>query len=675
MKTVPSSFRVPVRLSFFNEMDFTDFGNEGPVEFDDENNQLKAELKRLRDTLLRNNEIMNELEEENVELHGKIEKITLGCPKCAILEQTVLGLRSTLEQYTVDSCRMSEEIATLNASLDSARAEIDELRRARTMISPNESTFNISFDSSTMNRLQEERDIAMFELQSAKYQISALELERNDNAERADAFAVEAQELRKQLKELREQLHQIESERMESVVNIGISKRGNSMFAEDSNVISSIFYLLFAEERLKLEADFKLLYSRYLLVSKENCRLYGELDEARLLASRQSGSEVGDGAGRCRCYYTSTELVELRARIQTMDYRLARAQNELIDLAKTRCGTDPLLKSYYRSLKLEMESLRQERNKLRDERNKLMDENASFAARTSKAEKFMEVAKDDIERLKMQLSMLREDGRKKDAAEVSQLVYGTNGSSGAKISAAVSALEWTAASTEDRKVQKPHGFTDEDKRVTKAEPFTPLFPKEKHDSSINPDTETRIEQTRSEVLSKKVKFADADRNNEQGALRSDSMSASELRRIGRKQARSAQSKSKVFSAEPLMKFVAKPLTALEKGYGEDPLSHEVLSSTHASASDKSCFSKEGSLTTGAEDFESSRTLPTTNTGDGEVERNPPSSNFSENGGDFEAHCVSHQIPLDSSKNFNWKTVQDVPEEKENVSSSSCSRNL
>uniref|UniRef100_A0A0K0DHC5 Uncharacterized protein n=1 Tax=Angiostrongylus cantonensis TaxID=6313 RepID=A0A0K0DHC5_ANGCA len=491
-------------------MDFTDFGNEGPVEFDDENNQLKAELKRLRDTLLRNNEIMNELEEENVELHGKIEKITLGCPKCAILEQTVLGLRSTLEQYTVDSCRMSEEIATLNASLDSARAEIDELRRARTMISPNESTFNISFDSSTMNRLQEERDIAMFELQSAKYQISALELERNDNAERADAFAVEAQELRKQLKELREQLHQIESERMESVVNIGISKRGNSMFAEDSN---------FAEERLKLEADFKLLYSRYLLVSKENCRLYGELDEARLLASRQSGSEFLKAAGRCRCYYTSTELVELRARIQTMDYRLARAQNELIDLAKTRCGTDPLLKSYYRSLKLEMESLRQERNKLRDERNKLMDENASFA---------------------------------KVLSLVSQLVYGTNGSSGAKISAAVSALEWTAASTEDRKVQKPHGFTDEDKRVTKAEPFTPLFPKEKHDS---------------------------------------------------------------------------------------------------------------------------RTLPTTNTGDGEVERNPPSSNFSENGGDFEAHCVSHQIPLDSSKNFNWKTVQDVPEEKENVSSSSCSRNL
>ncbi|VDM63930.1 unnamed protein product [Angiostrongylus costaricensis] len=320
-------------------MDFTDFVNERPVEFDDENNQLKAELKRLRDTLLRNNEIMNELEEENVELHGKIEKISLGCPKCAVLEQTVLGLKSTLEQYTVDSCRMSEEIAALNASLDSARAEIDELRRGRTLISPDESTFNTSLDTSTMNRLQEERDIAMFELQSAKYQISALEFERNDNAERADALAVEAQELRKQLKELREQLHQIESERMESVINIGISKRGNSMFAEDSN---------FAEERLKLESDFKLLYSRYLLVSKENCRLYGELDEARLFASQQSGSEA---AGRCRCYYMSTELVELRARLQTMDYRLARAQNDLIDLAKTKCGTDPLLKSYYRSLK------------------------------------------------------------------------------------------------------------------------------------------------------------------------------------------------------------------------------------------------------------------------------------------------------------------------------------
>ncbi|VDM55755.1 unnamed protein product [Angiostrongylus costaricensis] len=281
---------------------------------------------------------------------------------------------------------------------------------------------------------------------------------------------------RKSIAELREQLHQIESERMESVINIGISKRGNSMFAEDSN---------FAEERLKLESDFKLLYSRYLLVSEENCRLYGEFDEARLFASRQSGNEA---AGRCRCYYMSTELVELRARLQTMDYRLARAQNDLIDLAKTKCGTDPLLKSYYRSLKLEMESLRQERNKLRDERNKLLDENASLA-------KFMEVAKDDIERLKMQLSMLRENGRKKDATEVSQLVYGTNASDGAKISAAVSALEWTATSTEDHKivntvneekqilsfqVQNPHGFTDHDKGVTKAEPLTPLFLNEKH---------------------------------------------------------------------------------------------------------------------------------------------------------------------------------------------------
>ncbi|VDM55776.1 unnamed protein product [Angiostrongylus costaricensis] len=158
----------------------------------------------------------------------------------------------------------------------------------------------------------------------------------------------------------------------------------------------------------------------------------------------------------------STELVELRARLQTMDYRLARAQNDLIDLAKTKCGTDPLLKSYYRSLKLEMESLRQERNKLRDERNKLVDENASLA---------------NVFNL------------------VSQLVYGTNASDGAKISAAVSALEWTATSTEDHKivntvneekqilsfqVQNPHGFIDQDKGVTKAEPLTPLFLNEKH---------------------------------------------------------------------------------------------------------------------------------------------------------------------------------------------------
>lgn len=50
--------------------------------------------------------------------------------------------------------------------------------------------------------------------------------------------------------------------------------------------------LKFAEERLRLEADMKLLFSKYEAVRKQNYQLSNELDEARLLALRRTRSEV-----------------------------------------------------------------------------------------------------------------------------------------------------------------------------------------------------------------------------------------------------------------------------------------------------------------------------------------------------------------------------------------------
>ncbi|PIO71217.1 hypothetical protein TELCIR_06890, partial [Teladorsagia circumcincta] len=88
-------------------------------------------------------------------------------------------------------------------------------------------------------KLQEERDDAVFELQRATHRIAALEEERNDYAERAEAASSEARDMARHNKvlaieslELREQLHELEAELVASRTNSNIANRGNSMFAE-----------------------------------------------------------------------------------------------------------------------------------------------------------------------------------------------------------------------------------------------------------------------------------------------------------------------------------------------------------------------------------------------------------------------------------------------------------
>ncbi|KIH69646.1 hypothetical protein ANCDUO_00022 [Ancylostoma duodenale] len=72
----------------------------------------------------------------------------------------------------------------------------------------------------------------------------------------------------------------MEAELAASRSNVNIANRGNSMFAE------------FAEERVRLEADMKALFSKYEAVRKQNYQLSNELDEARLLALRRTRREV-----------------------------------------------------------------------------------------------------------------------------------------------------------------------------------------------------------------------------------------------------------------------------------------------------------------------------------------------------------------------------------------------
>ncbi|KAJ1352479.1 hypothetical protein KIN20_008821 [Parelaphostrongylus tenuis] len=242
-------------------MDLPDIVKERLIELEEDNNQLKADLKRQRDKCDVTEAMLLELEQEVQRLSDSQKENRFRCAKCPLVEQTIQSLKCELEEKSIDSSRMSREIENLSALLNAAREEIDELRRARTPISADQSFTNTSSDSSKLILLKEERDDAIYELETAKRQISALESEKKDYAEREEALVAEAQELRRHLKEAREQLSQNEAERMASLGNIGIANRGNSMFAE------------FAEERVKLETDMKSLYSKYLAVRRENCRL------------------------------------------------------------------------------------------------------------------------------------------------------------------------------------------------------------------------------------------------------------------------------------------------------------------------------------------------------------------------------------------------------------------
>ncbi|VDK54164.1 unnamed protein product [Cylicostephanus goldi] len=120
-------------------MELPDVVKEKLIELDDENNQLRAEVTRLRASIVNKDEILNELEEENVQLRAAKQKIGVDNAKCLQLEQTIVSLRVTLEEKTRDSYNLMHEVETLTASLVSAQSEIDELRRASTPPSTEES--------------------------------------------------------------------------------------------------------------------------------------------------------------------------------------------------------------------------------------------------------------------------------------------------------------------------------------------------------------------------------------------------------------------------------------------------------------------------------------------------------------------------------------------------------
>ncbi|KAJ1352480.1 hypothetical protein KIN20_008822 [Parelaphostrongylus tenuis] len=297
-------------------------------------------------------------------------------------------------------------------------------------------------------------------------------------------------------------------------------------------------------------------------------------------------------------------------------------------MAMAKSGIDPILKTFYRNLKLEMESLRQERNNLRTERDTLLDENANLTVRAKNAEKLVEFANDDIECLKRQLSLIKDKNRKNDAVEVAELVNGGGGSSGMMVSSALPGVEFKTAPAEEHTVPTFHENAAKKIRVTtEVEPSTSLFHNEGHDLSTSLDV---VEKSRSEVHSQKVRLFDSHRDIEKDTPRRDSVSASELRRIARRQARRAQ--SKVFSAEPFLRFVAKPSSALEKSHDEVKKSHEATASTTSEMED--CVS-------------SCKMPPYVN--NSEVDHNPLSSKSYAN--ELEARSVSHHSTMDSTRDF------------------------
>ncbi|RCN50705.1 hypothetical protein ANCCAN_03318 [Ancylostoma caninum] len=120
-------------------MELPDVVKEKLIELDDENNQLRSEVLKLRATVANKDEILNELEEENVQLREMKQKGRSENSKCTYLEQTITSLKVTLEEKNREICKMAGEIEDLTGSLSSAQAEIDELRRSCTPISPEQS--------------------------------------------------------------------------------------------------------------------------------------------------------------------------------------------------------------------------------------------------------------------------------------------------------------------------------------------------------------------------------------------------------------------------------------------------------------------------------------------------------------------------------------------------------
>lgn len=83
-----------------------------------------------------------------------------------------------------------------------------------------------------------------------------MERERDDYAKRAEAAYAEGYEMYSELKELREQLHILEAELAASRSNVSMANQGT----RDE----------FAEERVRLANDLKMVQSNYEAVHKKN---------------------------------------------------------------------------------------------------------------------------------------------------------------------------------------------------------------------------------------------------------------------------------------------------------------------------------------------------------------------------------------------------------------------
>ncbi|ETN84349.1 hypothetical protein NECAME_06911 [Necator americanus] len=656
-------------------MELPDVVKEKLIELDDENKQLRAEVCRLRATITNKDAILNELEEENVQLREAKQNETSGCSKCANLELTVTNLNLILDEKNRECCKMEERIEVLTTSLTSSQDEIDELRRARTPLSPEQSTISEPANNDEMMRVQEERDDALFELEKAKYRINALEQERDDLGDRADAANAEIRDMTRHLKELREQLHGMEAELAASRNSVSIANRGNSMFAEVVYELPIVLFVKFAEERVRLEADMKSLFSKYEAVRMQNYQLSNELDEARLLALRRTRNE---GTARCRCHELSPELIHLRLRTQTLEDRLAKARNELVDMARVTKGIDPRLKSFYRSLKIEMESLRQERDKYREERDKLVDEKATLMAsvRVANAEKSLDYANDDVESLKLQLAMAKERDQKKDATKVAEMMNGGNENELLRLSTILSAAKSTPASRCEPVAHAEVSCRQEDLQSIQIPPSTPLVPTEQH-CSFN-STFDISERLPTEVRLKKLRFADTDQNEKEEAQRRESISASELRRIARKQARRAHSKVLPIG-EPIFKVAAKIInpSAVSGRQEREKSPQKSLEAVGLSCSTKgkgSQFEGEGSLmdcSTASETYDENKFDQTLASklshkeGQQKLEEVRFLSEITGNEDEFEMNFSFKKRSLIDVGDFNKTSLEDVPEEKEN----------
>ncbi|EYC06930.1 hypothetical protein Y032_0073g779 [Ancylostoma ceylanicum] len=199
-----------------------------------------------------------------------------------------------------------------------------------------------------------------------------------------------------------------------------------------------------------------------------------------------------------------------------------------------------------------------------------------------------------------------------------------------------------------------------------------------------------------EVRMKKLRFADNTQNDDDDAQRRESISASELRRIARKQARRARSKVLPI-AEPLIKVAAKisnscalptkqcimEKDALESivscsSQGEESLSlieSSSVSCTLAVGDGHSVRERASSLTRGVVNGSDSEVLDTLYHEE-TVEVPLPLPTMPVNDAQSEVILESkrHSI-LDSTKDFNRTTLEDVPEEKENELSSKSSQSF